>query len=359
MNANECNNVEYNRSVCRTSHLIRHDEGWTILVLEHGVGGVLIDEALGLAVHLEDGAEGKHVLGEIDLVFPQVFLHALKAFGGEGVAFDLFHDRFRLLFLAETIADIRGVAQGAGEMAFEDVGVQIVHPAAAAGIDEVFEVVFTAFEFLHLLAFLVEDHAARVIRHHDGSAFALDDDTDASTGDTFFAIFAGKGLKLHALAGLRELVHVLAVFRVRQAAHFKDERGLFIAVVDDLRVGRFTVVHITETTTHAPHAGGKFRFTEEPAGDVHLVDALVAEVAVAVGPGPVPVVLELCAHERAFRAGAAPEIVVDGFRNRLRAFGLADAGAALVAEAAREQDLSEIAFLHILHSFSEPFAAGA
>jgi hypothetical protein len=54
------------------------------------------------------------------------------------------------------MADVAGVAEGAGEMAFEDVGVQIFHAAAAAGVDEVFEVILAAFEFLDLLAILVE-----------------------------------------------------------------------------------------------------------------------------------------------------------------------------------------------------------
>jgi hypothetical protein len=39
---------------------------------------------------------------------------------------------------------------------------------------------------------------------------------------------------------------------------------------------------------------------EAPAGDVHLVDPLVAHVAVAVVPVPVPVVVEAVAVERAF-----------------------------------------------------------
>jgi hypothetical protein len=42
---------------------------------------------------------------------------------------------------------------------------------------------------------------------------------------------------------------------LEEAAHFKDERGLLVAVVDDLRVRRLAIVFIAETTADAPHAG--------------------------------------------------------------------------------------------------------
>ena len=38
----------------RVSHILRHDKRLAVLVLEHVVGRIVIDEALGFAVHLED-----------------------------------------------------------------------------------------------------------------------------------------------------------------------------------------------------------------------------------------------------------------------------------------------------------------
>ena len=103
------------------------------------------------------------------------------------------------------------------------------------------------------------------------------------------------------------------------------------------------------------------RLAEEPARDVHLVDALVADVAVAVQVDPVPVVvdgpffgLSMRRHER---RGAAPEVVVHRRGDRLRAGRLADAVAALVAEAARRGDLAEVARLDPLHGLAQPLAA--
>ena len=240
-----------------------------------------------------------------------MLLHALEGVGGEGLGFDLFLDLIRRLLLAEAVADVAGVAERAGEVAFQDVGVQVVDAAAAAGIDEVFEVVVRAFPFLDDLAVFVIGGGAGVVRHGDVAAFALDDDADACA---------------------LELVHVLAVLVLGQTAHFKDERGLLVALIDDLGVGGFAVVLVAEAAADAPHAGGEFHLAEEPAGDVHLVDALVAEVAVAVVPGPMPVVVQLFACQLRLRRRATPEVVVDRVGDGLRAFGFANAGAALVAE---------------------------
>ena len=61
---------------------------------------------------------------------------------------------------------------------------------------------------------------------------------------------------------------------------------------------------------------------EAPARDVDFVDALVAEVAVAVVPEPVPVVVEAILGELASSARAEPQIVVDaGGHGRDRACG--------------------------------------
>ncbi|MEZ5365980.1 MAG: hypothetical protein R2748_27515 [Bryobacterales bacterium] len=50
---------------------------------------------------------------------------------------------------------------------------------------------------------------------------------------------------------------------------------------------------------------------ERPAHDVELVDALVAELAVAVVPLPVPLVVQAQLRERAVGRGAFPEVVMD------------------------------------------------
>src|SRR5262249_28517324 len=82
---------------------------------------------------------------------------------------------------------------------------------------------------------------------------------------------------------------------------------------------------------------------QAPARLVHLVDALVAQVAIAVVPDPVPVVVQLLAHQRLLRRRAAPQVVVDRLRERLLLVYLADRRPELVAQAAGEVDLAELA----------------
>ena len=92
--------------------------------------------------------------------------------------------------------------------------------------------------------------------------------------------------------------------------------------------------------------------TEAPAGLVDFVDALVAEVAVAGVPEPVPVVVEAVLREGPLRGGAQPEIVVHAGRHGL--LGCAPDGVApLVAEPAGHVDLSELAAPHPLHRLAQ------
>src|SRR5262249_38870038 len=82
---------------------------------------------------------------------------------------------------------------------------------------------------------------------------------------------------------------------------------------------------------------------QPPAGLVHLVDALVAQVAVAGVPDPVPVVVQPLAHQRLLGGGTAPQVIVHGGGRLLRALDLADGAAQLVADAAGHADLAALA----------------
>ena len=124
--------------------------------------------------------------------------------------------------------------------------------------------------------------------------------------------------------------------------HFVQDRGLGIVVADDLRVGHFAgvVEHEPAADAHRPPRQGVV--AEQPAGDVDLVDALVARLAVAHVPGEAAIVLELVAIDRLLAGRPAPQIVVErrGDRQRLGAF--ADRVARLVGERGRVLDLAEV-----------------
>src|SRR5262249_13003728 len=132
-----------------------------------------------------------------------------------------------------------------------------------------------------------------------------------------------------------------------------------VVVNANLRVGGLAVVDVAEAAADTDDRFGQLVLAQAPAGLVHLVDALVAQVAVAVIPLPVPVVVEALAHQRLHRRRPAPQVVVDRGRDRLFAGHLADAAARLVAEAARHLDLAELAGVQKLHRLAQAGAAAA
>ena len=79
---------------------------------------------------------------------------------------------------------------------------------------------------------------------------------------------------------------------VMQAADLELELAVVELEADVQRVGRLAVVGVAEPAAGGHHGLGQLVLAQAPAGQVHLVDALVAEVAVAVVPVPVPVVVE-------------------------------------------------------------------
>src|SRR5579862_2326746 len=101
----------------------------------------------------------------------------------------------------------------------------------------------------------------------------------------------------------------------RKPAHFKDQEGITIIVDGKLRVGGLGVVFIAETSADADDRGGDRLFSKGPAGDVHLMDALVTDVAVAGVPEPVPVVMEMLAMWCFKRGRPAPEVKIHGAGN--------------------------------------------
>src|SRR6185312_3944868 len=118
----------------------------------------------------------------------------------------------------------------------------------------------------------------------------------------------------------------------------------------DLRVGGLAVVRITEAAAEADDRNGHALHTQAPAGLVHFMHALVAEIAVAVIPNPVPVVVDGAELGIAVggleRGRAAPQVVVHGGRRNLVALDLADRRTVLVAKADGQIDLANLAALN-------------
>src|SRR5262249_43918159 len=157
--------------------------------------------------------------------------------------------------------------------------------------------------------------------------------------------------------------------------HLEGHHLLF-AVYIEFEAGVNRVRRLLIILEHELPADGadlrRVRDAEPPSRDVHFVDALVAEIAVAGVPEPVPVVVKAVAVDWPFRRRTKPEVVVHlrqiggiiaGLgpavrRERERLAGihrtvgvLPDRIAPLVAETARHVDLADLAIPHALHGF--------
>src|SRR5207245_10308478 len=123
----------------------------------------------------------------------------------------------------------------------------------------------------------------------------------------------------------------------------------FLVVVEnELCIRRLAVVFVPKPATDAGHARRQSVFAQDPPGNVHLMNALVPKIAAAIGPKPVPVVMNRAilgavVPWRNQRRRAAPKVVVDVIRERLRPDCFSNARPALVTEAACDVYFPEVA----------------
>src|SRR5206468_2189736 len=124
-------------------------------------------------------------------------------------------------------------------------------------------------------------------------------------------------------------------------AMFPDETGVVEVVRHHLGVGGLLVVVVEILAPAAGDALGGVE-AEHPSGGVEGVDAVVAQLAGAVIPVPVPLVVKAVRVEGPLRGGAEPEVVIDALRHRL--VGLAADARPVAGDAgARERHLAQLA----------------
>ena len=133
-------------------------------------------------------------------------------------------------------------------------------------------------------------------------------------------------------------------------ADFEGHHLLLAAIVEfeagAQGVGRLLVVVEHEVAADGADFGGILH-AQSPAGHVHLVNALVADVAVAVVPEPMPVVVKAVRRECVLRRRSQPQIVVHAGGHRLHRLA-ADGVAPFVAQAAGHVDIADQAFAQLL-----------
>ena len=142
---------------------------------------------------------------------------------------------------------------------------------------------------------------------------------------------------------------------------FEDELGLAVVKDGELHVGCLALVGVVGAVDVASADGddgfGESGVFNGPAGDVHLMNALVADVAVAEVPEPVPVVVNEVAVEGLFGSGAEPEVEVHVAGDFFVGF-VADAPAGFAAVAFGDEEFAVLAAVNG-GDLLGPAAAGA
>src|SRR6516165_4492927 len=123
-----------------------HLEAPAVFARQHRVGFLVAKESLLGRVKIQLAADAAFDRVEVDLVVFEVLLHTLETIAGILVLGERFWFLAERLLVAEAIADVAQMAQGAGQMALQNVGVEILDLAAADSLDEIAEVVLAAAE---------------------------------------------------------------------------------------------------------------------------------------------------------------------------------------------------------------------
>src|SRR5262245_44667150 len=227
-------------------------------------------------------------------------------------------------------------------MALLNVGVQVLALATANGFDEVFPVT-TAFATRRpRLLLLAQEGLVGVVPLDGHVTFrAVEDVADA-------VAFCDQPLVIAALPNASLVVR-------HPVANFKDDHNL-LAVLVEFEVGHLGVRGDLIVVEHkmAAHRKdpGRQRHAQAPAADVHLMNALVSDVAIAVVPVPVPVVVKAVGIERARGRGPKPQVVINSLRDGTVRL-LADRVAPFVTKPASHINVADHAIPQLLRGFSQ------
>src|SRR5438132_686874 len=119
------------------SDLLGHHEALAVFAGQESVRFPVVDERLGLGIDGQPAADAVRCLVQGHLVLLQVLFHAGERLVGFLVVAERPGILAERLYLAQAVTDVAEVAQGARQVALENVGVQLLGLAAADGLDAV------------------------------------------------------------------------------------------------------------------------------------------------------------------------------------------------------------------------------
>src|SRR5262252_3375182 len=225
-------------------------------------------------------------------------------------------------------------------MALLNVGVQVFALATANGFDEVFPVTPAFATRRPRLLLPAQEGLVGAVPIDGHVTFrAVEDVADA---------VAVEPLVIAALPNARLVVR-------NPMADFEDDHRL-LAVLVEFEVGHLGVRGDLIVVEHKMAARrkdlGRQRHAHAPAADVHLMNPLVADVAIAVIPVPVPVVVKAVEIERTRERGPQPQVVINALRDGTVRL-LADRVAPFETKPASHINVADHALPQLLRGFSQ------
>ena len=183
-----------------------YDEARAVVALEQRIRRRrgFADAAFLSGVEGERETERRGRFLQVDFVGGEVFSHAAVGLGERGVAFDFGGDLGGWSDAPGLVRDVAEVAEGAGDVAFEDGAVEVGSLAAADDVDKVLHVAITAFEFLHDFARVIVGSGGKITVGHDAAALAIDNIADIDAAVVVHArSFGGARFGASARGGTR------------------------------------------------------------------------------------------------------------------------------------------------------------
>ncbi len=111
----------------------------------------------------------------------------------------------------------------------------------------------------------------------------------------------------------------------------------------------FRIIIHDKTSAKTPYSQRHTGIVHDKAGIIDLMGTQIAHVSVSGVPEPVPVIMQVFAHQRFQGRRAGPEIIIDIFRDFLRAFHFANSFPEFIPDTMNPLNISEMTFADILY----------
>jgi len=121
----------------------------------------------------------------------------------------------------------------------------------------------------------------------------------------------------------------------------------------NVSIGSLTAIVEPQPSPDAYSARRRLILSQSPAANVDVVDPIIAHLAIARGPEPVPFVVQLSAHEWSFGRRTAPQVIVHRGRHWRRRAYRADAIAGAINHRMGITDGADLAAAQVIEGLAQ------